>query len=194
MSLMLDRLNRNIDKTCTLLQSLTALEQPLIQAAEALTQCLCNGGKLLACGNGGSAADASHVTTEFVCRLCEDRAPYPAICLNVHGGDLTAVCNDYTFEEVFARQVHAFGLPGDVLLIISTSGNSENVRRALLAGRERKLTTIALLGRDGGACRDLADIELLVGGDETARIQEAQKFLIHTLCEVIDPTLQAGGS
>ena len=181
-----DLLNRNIADACTSFKALATLAKPVAKAADALSNALCNGRQLLTCGNGGSAADASHMTTEFVCRFTDDRRPYPAICLNVHGGDLTAICNDYTFEHVFERQVHAFGKPGDVLLGISTSGNSENVRLALDAGNDLGLTTIALLGRDGGNCRGLGKIELIVPGDVTARIQEAQKLLIHTLCELAE--------
>lgn len=184
-----DKLRQNIDAACATLQSLADLAEPLARAADAMTQSLTAGGKLLACGNGGSAADAGHLTTEFVCRFTADRKPFPAICLNVHGGDMTAICNDYTFEHIFDRQVHAFGKPGDVLLILSTSGNSENVRRALLAGNELGLTTVALLGRDGGACAGVAQIELVVPGDNTARIQEGHKLIIHTLCELVDEHL-----
>ena len=116
----------------------------------------------MACGNGGSAADASHLTTEFVCRFNQDRRPYPAISLAAQGGDLTAIGNDYEFNEIFSRQVQAFGKPGDILIAFTTSGRSANVRRALVVARDLKVKTIAFLGKDGGTCAGLADIELLV--------------------------------
>jgi phosphoheptose isomerase len=172
-----------------MLQQLAQLEPQIEAAARAISDTLISNGKLLACGNGGSAADASHLTTEFVCRFSRDRRPYPAISLAVHGGDLTAIGNDYSFEDVFARQVEAFGRPSDVLTVFTTSGNSENVRRALVAAKHLKMKTIAFLGRDGGKCAAIADIDLIVTSDVTARIQEGHKFLLHTICEIIEEKL-----
>ena len=143
----------------------------------------------MACGNGGSAADASHLTTEFVCRFNKDRRPYPAISLTTHGGDLTAIGNDYSFEDLFARQVQAFGCPGDVLAAFTTSGDSENVRRALVVAKDQKMKSIAFLGRNGGKCAGLADVELIVTSNVTARIQEGHKFLLHTICEIVEERL-----
>ncbi|CAN5623002.1 D-sedoheptulose 7-phosphate isomerase [soil metagenome] len=174
-----------------ILQSLLELEQPLNAATEALERCLGAGGKLLICGNGGSAADAAHFATEFVVRFTTDRPAYPAICLTSDGGTLTAASNDYGFDEIFARQVAAFGRPGDVLLCLTTSGNSRNVQRALEEAKKRGVATIALLGRDGGATAGMADIELLVRSDSTARIQEAHMFLLHLLCEAVERGLGA---
>jgi phosphoheptose isomerase len=136
-------------------------------------------------------ADASHLTTEFVARYDRDRRAYPAISLASHGGDLTAIGNDYSFADLFARQVQAYGSPDDVLVVFTTSGNSENIFRALLAAKALKMKTIAFLGRDGGECAGLADVELLVGGKLTARIQEGHKFLLHTICELVDEQLLA---
>jgi phosphoheptose isomerase len=177
------------DATATL-EQLADLEPEMIAAAEAISSALISGEKLMACGNGGSAADASHLTTEFVCRFNQDRRPYPAISLAAHGGDLTAIGNDYEFNEVFARQIRAFGKPGDVLTAFTTSGRSENVRRALLAAKDLKIKTIAFLGKDGGTCAGLADIEMLVTSDVTARIQEGHQFLFHTICEMVEERLQ----
>jgi D-sedoheptulose 7-phosphate isomerase len=159
------------------------------EAAERISQALRKGDKLLACGNGGSAADASHFTTEFICRFNSDRRPYPAISLATHGGDLTAIGNDYDFKDVFARQVEGFGRRGDVLIAFSTSGQSENVRRALIAAKEHGLQTISFLGKDGGKCAGLADIELLIANNNTARIQEMHKLLLHTICELTEELL-----
>lgn len=171
------------------LDSLGKLERPVLQAAQLVTSCLTAGNKLLVCGNGGSAADAADFCTEFACRFVEDRRPYPAMNLAQGGSLLTATGNDYGFDEVFARQVAAFGKPDDVLIAISTSGKSGNIRRALEEGKARRLKTIALLGRDGGASKAIADIDLIVPGESTARIQEAHKFLLHVLCQMVEARL-----
>lgn len=186
------RLLTNIEAAVSTLRSLGPLEQELDRVAEVVARALQSGHKLLACGNGGSAADAMHVSTEFVCRFESDRRPYAAVCLNASGSDLTAIGNDYGFEEIFARGVRALARPGDVLLVLSTSGRSENVRRALLAGRQVGITSVALLGRQGGACRELADFALVVPGTSTARIQEAHQLLLHTLCEMLELRLGDG--
>ena len=169
--------------------SLSALEKSLEKAAGVVATCLTSGQKILVCGNGGSAADAADFTTEFACRFQQDRRPFPALNLSQGGSLLTATANDYGFAEIFSRQVVAFGRPNDVLIAITTSGNSENIRRALEEARTRKLKTIALLGRDGGKCKGLAEIDLIVPGQITARIQEAHKFLLHVICEAIEPQL-----
>ena len=184
-------LQSNIRAAQETLAGLATLEPQVAQAAEAIATALLGGHKLLACGNGGSAADASHLTTEFVCRYSRDRRPFPAISLATHGGDMTAIGNDYSFDEMFARQVRAFGLPGDILVALSTSGQSENVRRAIVAARERGVASIALLGRDGGVCTGLADIELIVRGEVTARIQEGHKLLLHTICEMVEERFES---
>ncbi len=171
------------------LQSLLDLDSHAAKAADLIEQCLRAGNKLLVCGNGGSAADASHFATEFVVRFMKDRPAYPAICLAGDGGLLTAAGNDYGFDEIFARQVAAFGLRGDVLICLTTSGKSRNIERALQEAKARKLKTIALLGRDGGSTVGMADIDLLVRGDSTARIQEAHQLLLHVLCEISETRL-----
>jgi D-sedoheptulose 7-phosphate isomerase len=167
-------------------EKLRDLAPALSHAADLVTECLLSDHKLLVCGNGGSAADGADFSAEFGCRFVHDRRPYPAMNL-AQGGSLTsAISNDYGFDEVFARQVWAFGQPGDVLLAISTSGNSRNILRALEEAKKRGLTSIALLGRDGGPTKGMAGVELIIGGDSTARIQEAHKFLLHVLCEIVD--------
>jgi phosphoheptose isomerase len=179
----------NVADARAVLQQLLDLEGQVEAAAAIIAEALLSGHKLLACGNGGSAADASHLTTEFVARYDRERRAYPAISLASHGGDLTAIGNDYSFADLFARQVQAHGRPGDALAVFTTSGNSENVFRALVAAKDLKLKTIAFLGRDGGECAGLADVELLVGGKITARIQEGHKFLLHTICELVEEQL-----
>ena len=172
------------------LQSLVDLDTQVRKAADLIDQCLRAGNKLLVCGNGGSAADASHFATEFVVRFMKDRPAYPAICLAADGGLLTAAGNDYGFDEIFARQVAAFGAPGDVLICLTTSGNSKNVKRAFEEAKAHKLKTIALLGRDGGSTLGMADVDLLVRSNSTARIQEAHQVLLHVLCEMIESRLE----
>lgn len=154
-----------------------------------MINCLTNGKQLLACGNGGSAADAADFCTELACRFSRDRRPYPAINLSDGGSLLTAIANDYGVDEMFSRQVSAFGRAGDVLIAISTSGKSGNIVRALERGRERELRTIALLGRDGGPAANIAEVDVIVKGDSTARIQEAHKFILHVLCEICEEQL-----
>ncbi len=171
------------------LQSIAALESQIAKAADLIVDCLTNGKKVLACGNGGSAADAADFCTELACRFVEDRRPYPAMNLSQGGSLITATGNDYGFDEIFARQVRAFGNSGDVLIAITTSGKSKNIRRAIEEGRARKLGTIALLGRDGGSTGGLADVDLVVKGDSTARIQEAHKFILHVICEICEARL-----
>jgi phosphoheptose isomerase len=175
------------------LQQVAGMEGQVEAAAVIIVDALLAGNKLLACGNGGSAADASHLTTEFVSRFDRERRAYPAISLSTHGGDITAIGNDYSFADLFARQLQAFGKPGDALAAFTTSGNSENVSRALRTAKDLGVKTIAFLGRDGGTCTGLADVELLVGGKKTARIQEGHKFLLHTICELVEERLAAEG-
>lgn len=178
-----------LDESAEMLRSLRALEEPLARAADVIAQSLFSGHKLLICGNGGSAADAAHFATEFVVRFVSERPAYPAICLTSDGGTLTAAGNDYGFDEVFARQVAGFGGRGDVLICLTTSGNSRNVQRALEEAKTRDVRTIALLGRDGGATRGMAEIEMIVTGETTARIQEAHMLLLHVLCQAMEDRL-----
>ena len=171
------------------LQSVDALESRIAKASDLISDCLTSGKKILVCGNGGSAADAADFCTEFACRFVEDRRPYPAMNLSQGGSLITATGNDYSFEEIFARQVRAFGNEGDVLVVISTSGKSKNIQRALEEGKNCKLRTVALLGRDGGSSAGLADVDLIVKGEATARIQEAHKFIVHVICEICEGRL-----
>src|SRR6266487_2491724 len=168
------------------LQSLFDLDAQVAKAADLIEESLRAGNKLLVCGNGGSAADASHFATEFVVRFTKDRRALPAICLASDSGILTAAGNDYGFDEIFARQVAAFGVRGDVLICLTTSGKSKNLIRALEEAKARQLKTIAFLGRDGGSTVGIADIDLLVTSDSTARVQEAHQLLLHVLCEVTE--------
>ena len=185
----MNQFRRSLAEAQEMVASLPAFEAPLTRAADAVLAALVSGHKLMLCGNGGSSSDAAHIAAEFTCRFVGDRRPYPALALGVDGGLLTAIGNDYDFNDAFARQVQAFGQPGDVLIALSSSGKSRNVLAAIEEARRRKLATIALLGRDGGFTKGAADIELVVPGPNTARIQEAQKLLLHVLCEMVEPKL-----
>jgi phosphoheptose isomerase len=185
----LPELRKGIAAATETLQSLVDLDAQVGKAADLIEQCLRAGNKLLLCGNGGSAADASHFATEFVVRFMKDRRALPAICLASDSGILTAAGNDYGFDEIFARQVAAFGVPGDVLICLTTSGKSKNVIRALQEAKRRQMKTIGFLGRDGGTTIGIADLDLLVKSDSTARVQEAHQLLLHVLCEIIEPRL-----
>jgi phosphoheptose isomerase len=168
------------------IESLRPLQPAVERAAEIVGAALTRGNKLLVCGNGGSAADAADFATEYACRFVTDRQPYPAMNLTACGSLLTATGNDYGYDEVFARQVRAFGKKDDVLVVITTSGNSVNILTAIATANIAGLHTIALLGRDGGRAHGLAQTELIVPSTITARIQEAHKFLLHTICEIVE--------
>jgi len=182
-------LQRAVEESIATLRSLSALDEPLQRAAQLVSLCLTSGKKLLVCGNGGSASDATHLATEFLCRFKADRRPYPAISLAANGEFMTAVCNDYHADEIFARQVWGLAEKGDVLIVITTSGKSKNVVRALEEAKRKGVESIAFLGRDGGFTKGLATIDLIVPGAVTARIQEGQKVLYHALCEIVDEKL-----
>lgn len=182
-------LNANIADATRTFANLGVHGPAIARAAKLLAECLLGGHKLLVCGNGGSSADASHIVAEIVGRFVNERRGYPAIALSDATGVLTAVSNDYGFENVFARQVEAFGQRGDVLLVISTSGNSPNILRALEMADKIGLTTISLLGKDGGKARGLATVEMIVEERVTARIQEAHQLLYHSLCQALDAEL-----
>lgn len=173
-------------------ESAVLLCGPIAEGAAAMLHCLQNGGKILSCGNGGSAADAQHFSSELLNRFDRDRAGLPAIALTTDSSTLTSIANDYSYEEIFSKQVSALGQPGDVLLAISTSGNSANINRAITAAHQREMTVVALSGRDGGKMAPLlapTDIEIRVPSEITARIQEVHLLSIHCLCELIDQTL-----
>jgi phosphoheptose isomerase len=185
----MSHLQRAIEELIVTLRSLSTLEEPLYRAAQLVLRSMLSGKKLLVCGNGGSASDATHLATEFLCRFREDRRPYPAISLTANGEFMTAVCNDYHADEIFARQVQGLGEKGDVLIVITTSGKSKNVLRALEEAKLKGVESIAFLGRDGGYTKGIATIDLIVPGTVTHRIQEAQKVLFHALCEMVEEKL-----
>lgn len=162
---------------------------PIVRAVEAIAGGLAAGQALLVFGNGGSAADAQHFVTEFVGRFERERRAVPALALTADTALITAVANDYGFERVFARQIEAFGAPGDIAVGITTSGRSPNVVEGLRAAAERGMTTIALTGRDGGDAGPLADIHVHVAHEVTARVQEAHIAILHVICELVEAGL-----
>ena len=188
-----ERIRAHFAESARLKQEAAETLAPAIaRAAGALTECLLADGKILACGNGGSACDAQHFAAEMVGRFERERPELPAISLATDTSILTAVANDYSFEQIFAKQVRALGSKGDVLLAISTSGNSGNVIAAIEAAREREMRVVALTGRGGGRIAALlgeSDVHLCVPHDRTARIQEVHLLTIHCLCDAVDNAL-----
>ena len=177
------------DSANTKLAAAEALAAPVAQAVETMTSCLLAGGKVMACGNGGSAADAQHVAAELLNRFEKERPPLAAVALTTDSSTLTSIANDYAFEQVFAKQVRALAQPHDVLLAISTSGNSPNVAEAIRAAHEREARVVALTGKGGGAIGALladTDVHICVPSDRTARIQEVHLLVLHCLCDGID--------
>ncbi|MET0266920.1 MAG: phosphoheptose isomerase [Duganella sp.] len=177
------------------IQSATVLAPHIAQAIEMMFSALSNGNKILVCGNGGSAADSQHFAAELVGRFERERFPLPAIALTTDTSILTAVANDYSYREIFSKQVQAFGQAGDILLAFSTSGNSANVMAAIEAALEREMRVVALTGKGGGAIGKMltdADVHICVPADRTARIQEVHLVCIHSICDGIDVALFGG--
>jgi D-sedoheptulose 7-phosphate isomerase len=173
-------------------EAVDVMAGPITRGVEAMVASLMNGGKILACGNGGSAGDCQHFAAALVGRFERERPGLAAIALTTDSSILTAVANDYDYTQVFVKQVQALGHPGDILLAISTSGNSANVIAAIEAAHAREMRIIAMTGRDGGRMRNLlrdGDIELCVPAERTARIQEVHLLTIHCLCDGIDSLL-----
>lgn len=180
------------DSAQTKLHAVEQMAAPIAAAVETLTNCLLNGGKILACGNGGSAGDAQHFAAELIGRFEAERQELAALALTTDSSILTAVANDYAFDQVFSRQVRGLGHAGDVLLAISTSGNSSNVIEAIRAAHEHDMLVVALTGKGGGRIGEMLgdnDIHLCVPAERTARIQETHLLTIHCLCDGIDALL-----
>ena len=183
-----DLVEARIEGSLAAIGSLRQQSQKIIAIAELLRQRLDNGGKLYTCGNGGSAAQALHMAEELIGRYRSNRKPFPAICLNADPTALTCIANDFTFSQVFARQCEALLTPVDSLLVLSTSGNSDNLVQALKIARSRQACTVGLLGRDGGACAGLCDLNLIVPADhsDSSFIQDAHQVVLHLICEVFE--------
>ena len=181
--------SRNLNEHLAMCQHWAALDAHVDQAINACVNSLRAGGKLMLCGNGGSAADSQHLAAEFTGRFIKDRPPIAAIALSTDTSALTCIANDYSFEAIFARQVQAIGKPGDCLIAISTSGNSGNVLAAVAAAKAIGITCIGLLGRDGGKLKSVCDISIVVPSQVTARIQEAHILIGHSLCGAVEQQL-----
>jgi D-sedoheptulose 7-phosphate isomerase len=176
-------------------RSAALLVEPIVAAADLMVRCLLADGKILSCGNGGSAGDAQHFSSEMLNRFERERPALPAIALSTDTSTLTSIANDYSYQEIFAKQLRALGREGDVLLAISTSGNSGNVLEAIKVAHQRGIRVVALTGRDGGKMAELLrsdDIEIRVPSNVTARIQEVHLLVIHCLCDLIDTHLFGG--
>lgn len=187
---MLDRIASIVSRSLNTKQAYFAAHSAEVaHAAQLIAETFNAGGKLILCGNGGSAADAQHIAGEFVNRFLIARRALPAIALNTDGGVLTCIANDTHFDNVFARQVEAFGRSADALIVISTSGTSPNILRALEQAAHIKMKTIGLLGRDGGTAAKLCDLALIVEANETPRIQETHNLIAHVLCELVERQL-----
>lgn len=187
---LIKRISRQFeDSAAVKLQAQSQLAAPIAGAVEAMTQSLLANGKIMACGNGGSAADAQHFAAELINRFEMERPPLAAIALTTDSSTLTSIANDYDYVQVFSKQLRALGQPGDVLLAISTSGNSPNVIDAIHAAHEREVRVVALTGKGGGKMAELLgpnDIHICVPSDRTARIQEVHLVVLHCLCDGID--------
>lgn len=185
-----DRVTAHFNESIANLQeAIEHLAEPVSRAAGIISGSLLNGGKLIICGNGGSAADAQHFSSELLNRFEAERPGLPAIAITTDASTLTSIANDYDFSDIFGRQVRALGQPNDVLFAITTSGNSSNVVKALHAGHEKNMSCIVLNGRDGGEAAQVlleGDINILAPGPSTARVQEVHGLVIHCICDLID--------
>ena len=190
------RIQKHFDDSAQIkLQVKDTLAQPIADAAQALVECLMNDGKILSCGNGGSAADAQHFAAELINRFEVERPALAALALTTDSSVLTSIANDYDYHQVFSRQVRGLGMAGDMLLAISTSGNSISVVEAIHAAHERGMHVIALTGHKGGTMGKIlkaGDIHICVNTDRTARIQEVHLLTLHCLCDAIDHLLLGG--
>ena len=180
---------RNLEEHQQVIATTRALDQQVTAAGQVVGDCLRSGGKLMFCGNGGSAADSQHLAAEFTGRFIKDRRPLAALALSTDSSALTCIGNDYSFAEVFSRQIIALGRKGDCLIGISTSGNSPNVIQAVEIAKKIGIVTIGLLGRDGGRLATICDHCVIVASGVTARIQEAHILIGHTLCGAAEQAL-----
>ncbi len=193
---LISRINKNFhDSINTKQLAAGVLAEPISRSAEIITQCFMNGGKILSCGNGGSASDAQNFSSKMLHRFEMERPGLPAITLTTDSSTITSIANDYNYNQIFSKQVTALGQPGDVLLAISTSGNAENVATAINAAHDKDMTIIVLSGKSGGEIATLLsinDVEIRVPSDSTTRIQEVHLLVIHCLCDLVDHQLLGG--
>ena len=187
---LVSRINQHFTDSAQLkLHAMELLVGPLVSASERMVQCLMKEGKILSCGNGGSAADAQHFAAELLNRFEMERPPLAAMALSTDTSTITSIANDYHFNEIFSKQIRALGQPGDILLAISTSGNSANVMEAIHVAHDRKMDVVALTGNKGGKIAALlgpGDVHICVPAERTARIQEVHLLCLHCMCDAID--------
>jgi len=186
MPLTTDTIIKRIDASASTIAALREQADVIHRAGATIADCLRAGGKVLTCGNGGSAAEAMHLSEEMIGRYRDERPPLAAVCLNADPTALTCIANDFGFDAVFERQVQGLGKRGDVLVVFTTSGKSPNCVRALEAARELGMTTIGLLGKGGGPCLPFCDVPLVVRSDDTAHIQESHQVVLHLLLEAVE--------
>jgi D-sedoheptulose 7-phosphate isomerase len=179
-------LSAALEEHQAVMSQLNQLEQPLQAAVDAMSDSFASGGTVYACGNGGSASDAQHFAAELTGRFEQTRLGYPAIALTTDTSALTAIANDFGFDRIFARQLESLGRKGDVVILISTSGNSSNLMETCRQAKSQGITTIGLVGRDGGELAQAVDVPIIVPGQRTSRIQEAHIFILHFLCEAFE--------
>ena len=177
-----------IDSTNIIMQS-TSLSEKISNSIEAIINCLKNGNKIVLFGNGGSAADAQHIAAEFVGKFQKDRFSFPAIALTTDSSILTSIGNDFSFENIFSRQCEGLASKDDVVIGISTSGNSQNVVNGLVTSKKNGCKTIGFLGNDGGKIKDIVDVAVIVNSESTPRIQEVQRTIFHIICELAEQDL-----
>ena len=173
-------------------EKLKELTPVIAKSSRMIIDCLKSGGKVMICGNGGSAADSQHIAAELVGRFKRERRALAAIALSTDTSILTSLANDYSFDRVFSRQVEALGSPGDLLILISTSGNSANLVEAARAAKDREIGTMALLGRDGGKVAGEVDFSIIVPSSDTARIQEGHMLIYHIICDLVEEEMAVG--
>ncbi len=180
---------KNLEEHQSVFETLNDLDGPIEKAIKLISSSLEEDGKLLVCGNGGSAADSQHIAAEFTGRFIKDRKALAAIALTTDSSAVTCIANDYSFDEIFSRQISGIGRKGDCLLAISTSGNSSNVVNAVRVAKSYEINTIGMLGYDGGALIDLCDVSILVDSESTARIQEAHILIAHSICGGVETNM-----
>ena len=184
-----ENFSKQLDQNISVFSNLKTIEESVVSASGLINNSIKSGGKLMLCGNGGSAADSQHIAAELVGRFIKDRRPLPAIALSTDTSAITCISNDYGYEYIFSRQVESLGNEADVLLAISTSGNSNNIVEAIKTAKQKKLKVIGLLGKDGGVIKEMCDIPIIVPSDVTARIQEVHIFLGHFFCLMLEKSL-----
>ena len=186
---MKDNIEKSFLDSAECIKKAANLSEMVEKAIKEIINCLKNGGKILIFGNGGSAADAQHIAAEFVSKFKKDRKSFPAIALTTDTSILTSIGNDFSFDSIFSRQCEALVSEGDVVLGISTSGNSVNVKNGIITSTERKAKTIGLLGNNGGIIKEYVDIPIIVEGSSTSNIQEVHRVIYHIICEFIETEL-----